>query len=219
MNKLGLNLIIYTLIIAIFCLIGCKLDNAKQDSSNGKIKIDEHEFIYFEDTIGWKCDNIDLDLVCYPEKWYKYPQEKIFFLALVEEGEPSTSLAICKYNLDTCEFNLESFVRIFYNTAQVDTIEKLTSSNIIKLDYKNRTSYYVEMSFTNQKLNYKSMTMIFTSNNFLYDMSLKGHLEDFDRNKIYFQSILYKFKTNNEYIFSPELPLKSISEVDISKFE
>ena len=218
MNISEIKFIFMTFGILMIILSGCKRNFENENLDNNSNTVVEHTFKYVTDTSDWKCDNIEYDLICYPNSWTKINQDKIFFLTYIDENDRNTFLSICKYSLDTCEFDADKYLRIFYEGVIADSIEKVSSYSVTKLEFREQFSYYCELDLTKDNKRYKSMTMIFSVRNLLYDISLKGYLSDYETNKIIFQTILYKFKSSDASIFSPEDPLKLIKEIDMSKF-
>lgn len=165
---------------------------------------------------GWKCHEVESDLVCTPEPWREVKTGQAFFSSDLGEATPNTYFVINKYNIDSSGFTLKKHLVEIYDVLKRDTIEVTIEYQLTELIFKDRVAYYGEFLSQRSGEKYYYFTMIWEKDGKLYDIGLKSKSIEKDTQYKSFQAILYNYRHSGELAFSKKDELIKIKHL---KFE
>lgn len=209
-----LRLIIFIFFTGLICQ-ACSNKSSNTENKDGYISVEGSEI---EEGVlkGWKCHEVESDLVCTPESWREVKTGQAFFSSDLGETTLNTYFVINIYNATSSGINLKKHLIDIYDVLKKDTLEVTTEYQLTELVFKDRVAYYGEFLSQRSNEKYYYFTMIWEKDGKLYDVGLKSKsVEKDDRYKI-FQAILYNYKHAGELTFSKKDELIKIKHL---KFE
>lgn len=218
-NKNFLLLVLGAAFYSIF--FGCKSKSSPSDDNDfddtGALKVDQYVVRKGHAVQDWRCDEVQFDRICHPNKWEVSDQKKRLFLTTINELDSNSFFTVVRYDVAANSINAEKYLRLMYSRLYLDTVEVFDSYTLKKLNFEHRTSYYGEFKTRINSVSYISLTMTLEFNGLLYDFALKTKESKKDEYYEIFQDILYNYRSNNKAIFSEKDDIKSFKEIDMSK--
>lgn len=189
------------LLVLIVFAMGCGSNEGKSDNKD------------------MQCIAVDNSHIFIPKSWEVINQDKTFFFAAPEKNNYKyIFFTIGKYNLNSTGLNLSSYLKFIYKElSKKDSIENFSGYNLKRINFKDRSNYYMEYFSKVDNQEYLAYSMIFQVGDYLYDFILKVRREDGEEFKNIFNDIIFNFKLDKSLVFHRGDEILSTEIIDISR--
>lgn len=154
---------------------------------------------------------------CIPVKWQPLNQKFYYYFSYLNNKDENRYFVIAKYDMRKTSVTPLRYLHETYSEALKDTAELFNGYTLKRLNINKNEVYYSEFYTNIRNTKYLTYSMIFTNKGFLYDVSMKGWLNESLRLKNDYTNILSSLVIGNTNIFKKSFPISKIEVVDLSK--
>ncbi len=192
-------------LIILLCHVGCNNASKKKNIANK--------------TSDLSCNSIQNNIICIPKEWKIINQSGVFFFAAIKKDYRYAFFTVNKIDLKVTHLDLKSYLKAIYKELQKkNNVETFTGYTLKKITFEDKTSYYAEYFSKVENIDYKSYSVLFEKDGFLYDIFLKSEQNTKVKYKDIFNEIIFNFRIDGIPIFYEDDEIKKTDIIDISKF-